>query len=449
MYPEISEDERFPIISPQGRQLLHRMRQHPYAPVWNWPNGEQLDHAGLESVRDFAEALNRDRSPQTERAPDWVADFVDFCLAEVPFYRRGNSPGTRFHEIPSCSRADLAPKVWEFVPDRESLEQLIVFSSSGTTGHPSRMPSHPATAACGIPMIEYALSRYGIAFPRGSDSVGLTNIASYRDAFTTAIVVSYLQESGCVRVNLHPTAWRSPKDCEKYLNEWRSPIWLGDPIAFADLEKIDLSEPPKAIVSSIMRLSDGLADHLTRRFGCPVLDLYALTEAGIIALRTDRGHEVLPHDVYVEILDEHDAPCRTGTRGEITITSGRNPYMPLLRYRTGDFASLEHRDGKVFLIGLEGRIPVEFPLPSGRIVHSMEVTRLMRQHPLLQYHLHQDATGRFQFAYRGNIDERALTQQLFSLLENPENLTIRQFTATNASARKIPEYESEFKTRGS
>jgi phenylacetate-CoA ligase len=245
-----------------------------------------------------------------------------------------------------------------------------------------------------------------------------------------------------VRVNLHPTAWRSQEDCEKYLNQWRSPIWLGDPIAFAGLEGIDLVEPPQAIVSSIMRLSAGSADQLTSRYGCPVLDLYALTEAGILALGTEWGHEVLPHDVYVEILEENDEPCPAGTRGEITVTSGRNPYVPLLRYRTGDFAAIEHRDGKTFLAGLEGRIPVEFPLPSGRVVHSMEVTRLMRQHPLLQYRLHQDADGGFSFSYRGNVDERALTQQLSRLLEAPTQFTVRQLTGASVG-KKIPEFQSE------
>ena len=119
--------------------------------------------------------------------------------------------------------------------------------------------------------------------------------------------------------------------------------------------------------------------------------------------------------------------------------------MPLLRYRTGDFASLEYRAGKTLLVGLEGRTPVQFPLPSGRIVHSMEVIRLMRQHPLLQYRLHQDAQGAFEFAYRGNIDERALRQQLSDLLETPEQLTVRQLPGGKMAARKIREYHSELK----
>jgi len=71
-----------------------------------------------------------------------------------------------------------------------------------------------------------------------------------------------------------------------------------------------------------------------------VLEVYALTEAGIIAVKSDRGHAILPHDLYVEVLDDDGVPCPEGVRGEVTLTGGRNPFLPLLRFRTGDFASL-------------------------------------------------------------------------------------------------------------
>ena len=171
---------------------------------------------------------------------------------------------------------------------------------------------------------------------------------------------------------------------------------LGDPQAFAALEHIGIERPPQVLVSCIMHLSDALAAQLAARYGCPVIDLYALTEAGIVAVRSPHGHAILPHDLYVEILDEHDEPCPPGVRGEITLTGGRNPFLPLLRYRTGDFASLAWHDGRPTLVGLEGRRPVCFP-SGDRIVHSMEVTRLLRKFPLAQYQLHQDEEGGFRF----------------------------------------------------
>jgi len=449
VYPEITEAERFPILTDAGRKLLYRMRQHPHAPIWNWPNGEQLNESGLSKVQSFARQLHSEQITTPQR-PSWLDDFVSFCASDVPFYRRRlgvHSHASRlcFENVTTCNREDLAPRVWDFVPDSVSLHEVIVFSTSGTTGHPARMLSHPATAACGVPMIERAIRHCGVGLPRGPESVAITNVAAYRGAFTTAIVVAYLEEAGCVRVNLDLSAWRQPSDCVRFINEWKSPVWLGDPIAYATMLKMDVDHAPKAIVSSIMRMPDLLGAQLQARFGCPVLDLYALTEVGILAVRTERGHEVLPHDVYVEIVDLDDSEVRDGQRGEVTVTCARNPYMPLLRYRTGDFASMERVDGRVFLVGLEGRSPVLFPLPSGRVVHSMEVTRLMRTIPILQYSLHQAKDGSFKFGYRGLFDTQLLKHRLSQLLEHPESLEFIEMPAPTITTTKVLEYHSDVK----
>ncbi len=427
MYPELSEAERFPLLTPAGRQLLQAMRQHPRAPLWNWPNGEQLNAAGLARVQQFAQALNQ---PRQQSRPDWLDEFTEYCCHQVPFYRqrlnRNSSPigSTAFDAQPSCAREDLAPHVSNFVPDDQSLDELIVFSTSGTTGHPTRMLFTPAVAACGVPLIEYALARYGVALPRGPQQVAITNVAAYKDAFTTAIVVAWLGEAGCVRVNLHPSAWRHSADCAAFINQWRAPVWLGDPVAFEQLLQIELDHEPQAIVSSIMHMPDALKAELARRFNCPVLDIIAMTEVGLLALRADDGHEVLPHDVYVEILGDDDRPVADGVRGEVTVTSRRNPLMPLVRYRTGDFAAMRRDGSRTILCDYQGRVPVLFELATGRTVHCMEVTRLMRRYPLMQYKLHQVDRDHFQFGYRGHVDIDALTLELSSLLDAPRVLEV-------------------------
>lgn len=441
MYPELTEAERFPLLTPRGRQLLHALRQDPHAPRWNWPNGEQLDAAGLERVERFAHALNA-RHPAPN---DWLQQFTDFCVAEVPFHRRRIAPGTPFAAVATCSRADLAPRVWEFVPDGEPLDDVIVFSSSGTTGHPAQIPFHPATAAAGIPLLERALAATGVTFPRGPEGVALSHVAAYRGAYTTAIVIAYLKEAGCVRVNLHPEPWHNPDDCRTYLDRFAAPVMLGDPQAFEALAGVGIEYAPRAMISSITHLSDALAADLTRRYGCPVLDVYALTEAGIVAVRTPEGHAVLPHDLHVEVLDEHDQPVPDGERGEVVLTGGRNPYLPLLRYRTGDFAALTTHAGRRVLVDLEGRQPVVFPLAGDRVVHSMEVTRLLRQFPLTHYQLHQDADGGFRFGYRGTAAEDDLQAALRELLGNPPSLAVELLPADFDTRRKVVAYRSDRK----
>jgi phenylacetate-CoA ligase len=441
VYAELSEVERFPLLTPAGRKRLHAMRQHPHAPIWNWPNGEQLTSEGLARVSEFAKQLEGGPLQQPDRRPDWLGDFVAFCLAEVPFYRRRSKPGASLESIPSCSREDLAGRVWEFVPDSQPLDELIVFSSSGTAGYPTKTPAHPASAACGIPLLERAVRATGVSFPRGAEQMALTNIAAYRGAFTTAIVVAYLQEAGCIRVNLEARDWRRPEDCAAYLDEFWAPVMLGDPHSLAALETINIRRAPQVLVSCIMHLSDALSSELSARYGAPVIDLYALTEAGIVAAKTTHGHEILPHDLFVEIIDEHDQPCPPGAIGEIALTGGRNPFLPLLRYRTGDRASLAWRDGRPFLVDLEGRAPVAFPTEE-RIVHSMEVTRLARRFPLVQYELHQDAEGAFRFGYRGAVSANELREALFDVLGNGARLVVEELPPPTAQRRKSVVYRS-------
>lgn len=449
MYPEISETERFPILTPEGRRFLHALREHPQAPQWNWPNGEQLDAEGLGRVIEFSQALKAHQPDPRSSRPDWVSAFVDFCLSEVPFYRARSNPGTPFDGIPSCTREDLAPQVWQFVPDSQPLDQLIVFSSSGTTGHPARLPTHPFTAACGIPLLEHALAPHGVEFPRGPGQVALTNIVDYPGAFTTAIVMAFLQEAGCVRVNLNHQTWRHVEDRSAYINHASAPVILGDPLAYQALDAVGISSQPQALISSITTLTPALKEHLSRKYGAPVVDLYALTEAGIVAVGTDGEFEILPHDLYVEVLDEHDQPCPPGVRGEVALTGGRNPFCPLLRYRTGDFAELARTDGRTRLIHLEGRTPVLFRASGGRMVHSMEISRALRPLPLVQFSLRQVSESEFEFHCRGSVDHSRLRQELTQVLGKDVDIAIAELPPETAAHRKIVQYRGLAQTTGS
>jgi hypothetical protein len=50
------------------------------------------------------------------------------------------------------------------------------------------------------------------------------------------------------------------------------------------------------------------------------------------------GTHIHPDMVYVEILDEHGAPCPPGEPGALVVTPLNAEGTPLLRYRTGDIA---------------------------------------------------------------------------------------------------------------
>jgi phenylacetate-CoA ligase len=270
----------------------------------------------------------------------------------------------------------------------------------------------------------------------------LSHIADHQDAYTTAIVVACLDEAGCIRVNLQADTWRSPADRRAFLDRWAAPVLLGDPLALAALEQVGIEHHPQAMLSCIMSLSDALAETLSARYGCPVLDLYALTEAGIVAVRTPQGHRILPHDLYVEILDEHDEPCPPGIRGEVVLTGGRNPFCPLLRYRTGDFAALEWHDGHPVLTDLEGREPVVFRTVDRELVHGMDVSRALRRFPLVQFQLTQRTPREFKFAYRGSVNEEELQTALMDLLGRSAQVEFGMLPPPGPARIKVRQYFS-------
>ena len=95
-------------------------------------------------------------------------------------------------------------------------------------------------------------------------------------------------------------------------------------------------------MSTSLALDPSLRQALAARFGCPVVDWYSTVETGPIAFAcpSGTGLHLLPHDLHVEVLHPDGSSCAAGERGEIAVTGGRNPYLPLFRYRTGDFGSL-------------------------------------------------------------------------------------------------------------
>src|SRR4029078_4778832 len=82
-------------------------------------------------------------------------------------------------------------------------------------------------------------------------------------------------------------------------------VIAGAPISFGELLHLPLATRPRALLSVGMMLSRGLRDELQTRFGCPVLDLYSMNEAGPIGVFDEvaGGYVLLQPRMYVEILD--------------------------------------------------------------------------------------------------------------------------------------------------
>jgi phenylacetate-CoA ligase len=393
---ESSDNDRYPTLSPDGARLLQRLREHPHAPLFRNQSGNRLTSSDLKRVRVFErEVLAASIGAQSEAEATWLPELLERCYREVPFYRATGGAPRRLSDVPTVSRADLARDIARFVPDSAPIERLINFRTSGTTGHPLLVASHPQVAASYLAFHKRALARFGVTLSASSGEVGVVLLGHQRKCFTYVSVTPSMGEAGLVKLNLHPGDWRRPEDRASYLEDLAPEVLAGDPISFEALLELGVALRPRALLSTSMALPPGLRAALEAAFACPVLDLYSLNEAGPVAVFDPRlgGHVLLQHGMLVEVLDPVGRGLPPGERGEITLTGGFNFCLPLLRYRTGDYAALELRAGQPVLVGLEGRAPVRFRSAQGELLNNIEVTHAFKELPLRQYQLVQRADG--------------------------------------------------------
>lgn len=436
------DGERYPTLSEAGARTLAFMRDHACAPLWRNRSGNRLRAEEVARVKAFeAEVVDAEIGWRVGVPPAWVADCIEVAYAEVPFFRRQGAAPHRLEDVPPCARADLARDVAAFVPDGVSLERMMFFDTSGATGHPLVVPSHPVVAASYLAFHKRAMARAGVELTHGAGQVGVVLLGHQRRCFTYVSVTPTMGESGLAKINLHPDDWRAPDDRARYLEAMAPEVIAGDPLSFGALLGLEVALRPRAILSTAMALTAGMRAALEARFGCPVLDVYSMNEAGPIGVFDARagGHALLQPRLYVEIVDAGGRALPAGERGEIVLTGGFNPYVPLLRYRTGDFAAL--REDRV-LIGLAGRRPVRFRAADDTWRNNVDVTHALERFAIAQWQLHQAADGALALRVLGGETVRdAIRTAVEALFGAGARLTVEDLVPPEGG--KVLQYTSD------
>lgn len=390
----LNDAERFPLLS--DLSFLQQLRQDEYAPRYNFQSGDRLEAAHLEKVKAYAHNItNVSTFWRAGGRPDWLEQYLAWCIETVPFY--GNRTPA-FEEQPTIIRSDLQAAPWELVSREAPLEELLVYQTSGTTGPAMDVLFDPVSQACWIPQLQSILRQYDISLDAAPDKVAIALICSQQETLTYASLSTYLKGAGVLKLNLNPADWKDPNDRLLYLEKYNPQVLTGDPFAFLELLKLQPAIRPKVLVSSAMKLTAGVRKKLEEYFCCPVLDIYSMTECRMVACAEGDRYRAIRPELYLEVFDKDlDVALPCGERGELVITGGTNPFLPLIRYRTGDFCSIEMEHGIPYLVGLEARLPVPFYTIGGELVNNIEVSRAMMELPLAGFTLHQDKNLRLTF----------------------------------------------------
>jgi phenylacetate-CoA ligase len=396
----LTEEQRRPLLDANGRALLHDLLEHADAPRYNHTCGDRLTAAGLARARAFDAEVATAAPWVPGHPPAWVADFVAHAVRTVPAYRRTGPVPSRLTDVPTVGRQDLVDAYWSFVPDDHPLDEMVVYTTTGTTdGTVAYIPSTPVAATGYLSMLRAALATRGLTLDGGAGRTAVALVCWQRATYTYASISTFLDQAAVLKLNLNPADWPSADAVVRFLDHLAPEIVTGDPVAFARLAELAVSIRPKALLSSALTLLPGLRASLEERFGCPVIDVYGMNEAGPVAAATPDGsaHVLLQPRLYVELLDPAGRPVPVGERGEITLTGGFNPALPLLRYRTGDHAAFDPtaagQRGLPRLVELEGRHPVPFVGADGAAVNTVDATVALRPFPLARYRLHQHTDG--------------------------------------------------------
>ena len=407
----LSDAERWPTIDADGAARLARWRRHPSAPAWTHATGDRLTAEMRERVR---------RPLPTE---GWLDEHLA-TARRLPYYR--GMPGLdALEDFPPIGRPHLVADLASFVPLDADLDRMVHGTSSGSTGAALLIPDDVEEVARGFHDLVAQVHDAGVGWAPDGERLALAHLVHQRDAFTYVSLVSGFGQRAMARVNLHERAWADAGARARFLADADPQVLTGNPTSLAELLADDLRAVvrPLALFSSAMALSAPLRAELETAFACPVFDVYSLHETRPIAVRTDDGpFRIRDRRVLVETLDAHGRPVPDGEVGELVVTAGENPLLPLVRYRTGDFGRLVRlADGSRGIADLEGREHTRFAAADGRLVPCVDLTQQLQAHGVRGWSIEQAADGRVSARIAGG-DADAVARALDALLGRPLTL---------------------------
>ena len=248
-------------------------------------------------------------------------------------------------KLPFTFPADLAGTSYSLLcTSQGEVEKPVTFYSSGSTGTKKRIFFSMADIQKILDFLPRGMNTVigrdearVLVFLQNSQGRGIGSIlAQSLNAFGMQGWTADLQDS--------------TDDILRATVEHKINVWFGDAITIyratrvlekqADLRSLGM----QCIFITMSNIPQSMIDYLHSAWGCRVSTHYGLTESGWgLAVDCDvcPGYHYDELDHIVEVVDpETGEPVPEGREGEVVLTNISRDCMPLIRYRTGDIATL-------------------------------------------------------------------------------------------------------------
>ncbi len=139
----------------------------------------------------------------------------------------------------------------------------------------------------------------------------------------------------------------------------------------------------KSIITSAGVLTEEVKEFIEDVFNTKVYNRYGTREVSVIGSSCEKSSKIHlnMYQKYIEILDDNDKSLPENEKGNIIITDLINYTMPLIRYKIGDFGSINYSPcscerGLVRLNNVQGRIIDFFKNEAGELIYGDFFTHL-------------------------------------------------------------------------
>ncbi|HOD20554.1 MAG TPA: hypothetical protein PK274_10080 [Candidatus Fermentibacter daniensis] len=336
---------------------------------------------------------------------------VNHCFESVPYYRRlfreiGIDPGdvsspADLVRIPLLDKERVREILPELLSERFTPKQRHFESTGGTSGTPLLFYSRKGYS-----------SQREVAF--WHDLAGRTG---YRPGNRLAVLRNdalpgkhlFVYNPRICQLILDPFKL-NPGNVGRYIEAMRSygtrflhtyPSGATVLLKFAAEAGIDAWGILKAVLCASENVYEGQREFIEERTGARFFSFYGHSEKLVLAGECEysTGYHSYPEYGILELVDGAGRPVTSpGIRGEIVGTGFNNPVMPLLRYRTGDFA--EWAADQDCPCGRHHPIMIDV---AGRWLQEMVLGRSGARISITSINMHTDAFNRvrkFQFVQK-------------------------------------------------